>query len=172
MTAKGWESVKRVFGWRTWLVLLLLALFTFAGPLDVIVRYWNFTTLTKTHVVEQARAYASNRVPSPATHICIYEVDCSGETAVLKLVENIDTWDFEGAKTRIWERRFNNSCSGRTTNLGLHILANEDEIDSLAHARWSFFGNTFSPRHTRFGGGAFSEEPWERCTPDRATIRL
>jgi hypothetical protein len=172
LTAKGWDWVKRVFGWRTWLVLCLLALFAFAGPLDAIVRYWNFTTLTKAHVVEEARAYARERLSSPVTYICIYEVDCSGEAAVLRLVENIDTWDFEAAKTRIWDRRFNNTCSGRTSNFGLHILAGADEIDSKTHARWFFFGNRFYPKHTRFGGGAFSEEPWERCTSERATIRL
>lgn len=172
MTAKGWDWVKRAFGWRTWLVLCLLALFAFAGPLDVIVRYLNFTTLTKAHVVGQVHVYVHKHISSPVKYICVYEVDCSSEAAVLKLVDNIDTWDFEAAKTRIWDRRLKDTCSGHTANFGLHILTSADELESRAHARWSFFGNGFAPKHTRFGGGAFSEEPWQRCTPERATIRL
>lgn len=154
------------------LVGLAVFLFVFAGPFEIIVKYWNFATLTKGHVVARAQAYARDRISVPATHICIYEVDCSGEEAVLKLVETIDTWDFEAAKARIWQRRFNNVCSGRTANFGLHILTNGEEIDALTQARWTFFGNGFTPKHTRFGGGSFSKEPWERCTPERATIRL
>lgn len=154
------------------LVGLAGLLFVFAGPFEIIVKYWNFTTLTKAHVVQRAQAYVGSRVRGPVTHICIYEVDCSGDEATLKLVDNIDTWDFEAAKARIWRRRFSDACSGRTANFGLHILTNGEELDSRTHARWVFLGNGFAPKSTRFGGGSFSEEPWERCTPERATIQV
>ena len=172
MTVKGWEFLKRFFGWRTWAALGLLLLFAFAGPLDALTRYWNFSTLTKQELIAGVSNYARDRVipPGYTGPICLYEVDCTGDRARLRLVENIDTWDFEAAKTRIWNRRFSDVCPGRTANFGLH-LAGWGESDPLALARWSFFNDRFIPQRSRFQSGAFSEEPWQRCPPEFAVPR-
>ena len=166
MTAKGWKFVKLVFGWRTWVLVFLLLLFAFAGPLDGIIRYANFTSLTKEKLVARADDYIRDRVPGDQL-VCLYVVNCEGDRARLELVKHLDAWDFGAAKQRIWKRRFSAFCPGRTANFGIQVIpktGEQSEIEAIAQARWVFFNDHFIPKHGRFQSGAFSEEPWESCT--------
>jgi hypothetical protein len=107
--------------------------------------------------------------------VCIYAVSCQSGRARLEPV-NIEHADFDALRDRIWGRRFRAQCPGRTANLGLHLVPLEDPEDDITAQRpipygsstayWSFAGNVFLPRMTRWSGGAFSEGPWRPCTPE------
>jgi hypothetical protein len=100
--------------------------------------------------------------------VCIYVVGCESGRARLEPVD-VDEVDFDALRDRIWGRRFHDECPGRTANLGLHLVpleSAEDEIfPSQVNAYWTFGTDRFIPRWTRVNGGAFSEEPWQRCMP-------
>lgn len=104
--------------------------------------------------------------------VCVYVLSCDHNEARLQLVQNLDEVDFEALRDQIWDRRFQGTCEGRTANLGLHIYRDSTETSSRYwhsdHAIWSFGNNRFVPKHGRFSGGSFSEEPWERCSLEKA----
>lgn len=146
------------------------------GPLDYALKYLQFLTLSKEHLIRQAEVYIRD-VAGGDQIACLYVVACDGEHARLELVSDIVGWDLRAAKYRIWRRRFSNYCPGRTTSFGLHLIPRADpagrkEIDRTSHARWSFLEDGFTPQWTHFqGGGSFTDQPWEQCTPERAIVR-
>lgn len=143
------------------------------GPLDYALKYYHFKTLTKERLVHEAQAYIDERAGG-GQMACVYFVSCDGERARLEMVEDADLWDFLDAKGEIWRRRFNDYCPGRTTNIALHLIpleGQETRIDAVSHARWSFVNDRFIPRHGRFQNGSFTDQPWERCTPEKALVR-
>lgn len=161
--------------WRTIAVAVVLVFaFAFLGPLDAGLRYYHFSTLSKDEVVIQAGRYIQDRAGGNQM-ACLYEVRCDGGRARLEMVRDLATWDFEQTKATIWERRFDGSfCTGRTTNLALHLIpteGHEAQMDALSHARWAFGLDRFIPRSGRFQSGAFTDQPWERCTAADAVIR-
>lgn len=101
--------------------------------------------------------------------VCIYVVSCDSGRARLEPV-NLNEVGFDALRDRIWGRRFRDECPGRTANLGLHLVPLETADDAISPGRenayWAFGTDRFIPRWTRWNGGAFSEEPWQRCTPE------
>jgi len=173
VTANGREFVKRLFGWPIWAAGILGILFVFAGPLDGLVRYSNFKSLTKEKLVAGVEEYLRYRVGG-GQQACLYVVNCDGDLARLELVKDVETWDFEAAKKTIWNRRFSSFCPGRTANFGIHVIPIADEqpeFDAIAQARWVFFNDRFIPRLSRFQSGSFSDQPWEQCTAQFALKR-
>jgi hypothetical protein len=154
-------------------LLVASAVLAFFGPLDYALKYLHFSALTKERLMQETHTYIRDRAGGDQM-ACLYVVQCDGDRARLELVQEIDSWDFDAAKNRIWRRRFSNYCTGRTTNLALHLIpheGHEPQIDALAHARWSFFNDRFIPLRGRFQSGAFTDQPWERCTPEAAIVR-
>ena len=150
--------------------------FKYEGPLQYALKFLNFWTLSKERLIDGAKAYI-RVVAGDDQMACLYVVACDGEHARLELVSDIAGWNLQAAKDRIWRRRFSNYCPGRTTNFGLHLIpqagpAGRQEIDRRAHARWSFLDDGFIAQWSKFGGGgSFTDQPWEQCTPERAIVR-
>ncbi|MGE0530536.1 MAG: hypothetical protein AB7G40_02365 [Hyphomonadaceae bacterium] len=155
-------------------VIVLAIVFVFFGPLDASLRYYRFSTLSKDEVVIQAERYIQDRAGGHQM-ACVYAVRCDSNRARLEMVRDLAAWDFQETKATIWQRRFDSSfCAGRTTNLALHLVpmdGYEAQNDVLSHARWDFFLDRFIPRRGRFQSGAFTDQPWERCTAANAVIR-
>src|SRR5215472_3811725 len=156
-------------------VAALAIALVFFEPVDYTLKYLHFSKLSKERLIHEAKVYIRDRAGGNQM-ACLYVVECDGEHARLELVSDIVGWDFQAAKDRIWRRRFSNYCPGRTTNFGLHLIpagpAGRKELDRISHARWSFLLDQFLPEWTRFqGGGSFTDQPWEQCTPERAIVR-
>ncbi len=130
--------------------------------------YLNFKSLTVDEVTLDAERYVEQYFGSGSA--CIYEVRCDTGRALLYIVEDVDAWDIQQTKSVVWERRFSEECPGRTANIGLHVLPDTDQTysDSTALAIWSFRGDRFIPTLSRYSGGAFSEQGWQRCTSEYA----
>jgi hypothetical protein len=140
---------------------------------DYAIRFRDFARLSKETLVREAHAYIRDRTDGHQM-ACLYVVQCDGEHARLEIVAEISSLDLQAVKDRIWRRRFSDYCSGRTANFALHLIpreGHEEQPDRVAHAFWTFRGNGFYPRFTRFWGGAFTDQPWERCTPGKAIAR-
>ena len=147
--------------------------FVFLGPLDLALSYLHFTSLTKERLVGEAEIYIRDRAGGDQM-ACLYVVQCEGGHAHLELVPDMSALDLRGAKERIWRRRFSDYCSGQSTNFGLQLIprpGHEAQIDAVSHARWVFFNDRFIPQHNNRESGAFTDQPWERCTPQRAIVR-
>lgn len=154
-------------------VLALLIAIVFFGPLDLSLRYISFLSLTKEKLVSEAEAYIDDRAGGNQM-ACVYVVKCDERYARLDLVRDIRDLDLKSVKRDIWDRRTRDICRGRTTNIALHLIpkpGHEEQIDALARSRWSFINDRFIPLHGRFQSGSFTDQPWERCTPERAIIR-
>jgi hypothetical protein len=161
--------------WRTLGIgIVLLFAMLFLGPLDTATRYYDFSTLSKAEIIDQAHKYILDRAGGKQM-ACVYVVRCDNNRARLEMVTDLNAWDLEATKATIFHRRLNGDyCSGRTTNIALHLVpleGREPQIEAAAHARWSFFNDRFVPQLGRFQSGSFSDQPWERCTPERAVIR-
>ncbi|MAL10136.1 MAG: hypothetical protein CMF74_10790 [Maricaulis sp.] len=159
----------RVVFWSFGAVVVVLSVLAAALAIWVsAARFLSWRTLSAEMVRERAEVYVE-RYLIDDVGVCIYVVRCDSGRARLEPVD-VDEVDFDALRDRIWGRRFRNECPGQTANLGLHLVAlNEVENEILsnqANARWAFATDRFGPRWTRFGGGAFSEEPWLRCTPE------
>jgi hypothetical protein len=168
-----------MMAWWKWLlrfalVAALAIAFVFFGPLEYALKYLHFSALSKERLIRETKVYIRDRAGGDQM-ACLYVVECDGEHARLELVSDIVGWNFRAAKDRIWRRRFSwNYCPGRTTNFGLHLIpraGHEPEIEATSHARWSFFNDRFIPQWGRFQSGSFSDQPWERCTPERVIVR-
>ena len=150
----------------------LLTIVLFAS--DYCSRYVNWRNLSAELLNEKISWYLENRAGDQASisAACLYIVACEDDIARLVIAEDIESIDFELLRSRIWDRRFSGICEGRTSNLGLHIIRNSTATTSAYstsdHAIWSFYNNKFIPKQGRFSGGAFSEEPWERCSVQRS----
>ena len=141
------------------------------------IRALNWWSLTKGEIVGGAQAYRERYGTHNPSYLsnayaCLYVVSCDGGRAHLVRVTNPENWDFEATRSTIWNRRFSSTCPGRTANFGLHWIdaSGADIPDHLETAYWSFHNDRFVSRLGRFHSGAFSEEPWQRCTPDSAII--
>lgn len=140
-------------------------------------RALNWWLLSKSEIIDDAQAYR-DRYDYPVeprlgnAYACLYAVSCEGGRARLVPVTDIENWDFEATRSTIWNRRFSGTCPGRTANFGLHWIdaSGADIPDHLETAYWSFNNDRFVMRLGRFNSGAFSEEKWQRCTPDISII--
>ena len=161
---------------RVTLVLLaLLALIPLSVfGIDYYPRYKSWRELSPALISDASQWYITNRASDigGVTAICVYALDCSADHARLTIVRNLDDYDFEALRQLIWTRRFAGTCQGRTANLGLHLMRSKvsGEHEYSDHAIWSFYNNRFIPMHGHRSGGAFSEEPWERCSMDGAVF--
>ncbi len=152
-------------------------------------RYTSWRALSSEHVFDAAQRYVEwqyvnrkqykNRETdnvSNITAVCFYAVTCDDDEARLALISDPDQFDFDALKRRIWARRFEGTCQGSTANLGLHVLRSEDSVkQEYDLAFWTFYGDGFRFRSVNgrfFYWGAFSEEPWERCSIDRAAYLI
>jgi hypothetical protein len=155
------------------IVGILAGAFVFLGPLDYLLRYIHFSTLTKSHLLKEAQTYIVERAGGDQM-ACVYEVSCDDEGASLQLISDVESWDIEAAKKEIWRRRFSKYCAGYTANFALELIPAEGhkaEPESTALARWSFLNDRFIPKLGRFQSGSFSDRPWELCTPGKAIVR-
>lgn len=162
----SWGSVLRKAG----LFAVLAFVLAFCGPMETAQRFISFQTLSKHKLLEEARIYIDDRAGGEQM-ACLYAVSCEGGRARLSAVSNLAEWDLEATQEEIWSRRFSDYCPGRTANLALHLIpmeGAEEQMRALSHARWSFMHDRFIPISGRFQSGSFSEEPWERCTPENA----
>jgi len=141
--------------------------------LDRYPRYASWRALSSAKIADATQWYIDNRASDvrEIAAICVYALDCSDTRARLSIVPTPDQFDLDALRKRIWARRFSGVCQGRSANLGLHVLrANYTDLHWYSDlAIWSFYNDRFIPIHGRFSGGAFSEEPWERCSIERAT---
>lgn len=164
---------RRTLLWQTSALILVGLVLAFCGPLDSVVRLYNFSTLTQDKLVREARVYVDQRADGRQA-ACLYVVRCDGGRARLGLFPALTATELEAAKGDILHRRTSGFCSGRTTNIGLKLIpeaTGEPQIESISLSRWSFFNDRFIPRSGRFQSGSFSDEPWEPCTLERALIR-
>lgn len=161
-------------------VAVLLApvlLFAAVLALEYPIRLLQWQTLSKTEVVKGAevfrRRYDLSARYLENAYVCLYVVSCESGRARLSPVTDIESWDFAATKATIWRRKFSDYCPGRTANFGLHWVDRSGaEIPGfLETAYWSMSNDRFLMRHGRFNTGAFSEEPWQRCTPDIAILK-
>ena len=140
-------------------------------------RYISWKHLSAEVLQDKTSWYLENRAwdRSSITAVCIYIVSCEENRARLVIVEDLEAIDFDDLRRRIWNRRFDDLCRGRTSNLGLHLLrepaAEANDYWHSDQAIWSFYNNRFIPKHGRFSGRAFSQEPWERCSFEKALQR-
>ncbi len=139
-------------------------------------RYKSWRSLSPAHVLTATQWYIANRArqANDVTAVCVYVLDCSDDRARLAIVPAPDQYDFRALRQLIWVRRFKGRCQGYTANLGLHILRrpDNDRYAGSDQAIWSFNNDRFIPSSGNWSGGAFSEEPWERCTIDRAAYEV
>jgi len=151
-------------------VAVAMALFFASGPALSLL---HFRQLSKQKVIAEANNYIERHSESRRI-ACLYVVSCEGGRARLAIVPDVNGWDIGQTKARIWRRRFSDHCAGATANIGLQLApepGGSDVGDSMDQARWSFFNDRFVPLRSRASHGAFSEEPWERCTEARAVLR-
>ena len=135
-------------------------------------RYASWAGLSRADLIDKTYSYME-RYDVSGHSACLYVVACTeDDTAFLSIVPNIDDLDIAALKKRIWSRRFDATCTGRTANIGLHLIPTTTDtvprFDSVTHARWSFYHDRFLPWHGRFQSGAFSLEAWQRCTAEFA----
>tara|TARA_B100000678_G_scaffold95898_1_gene80188 strand:- start:16177 stop:16701 length:525 start_codon:yes stop_codon:yes gene_type:complete len=138
---------------------------------------FNWFTLSKAELVSGVESFrwrydGPNYSSLGNAYACLYAVSCETDRPKLVPITDLENWDFKSTKSTIWKRRFSNECPGRTANFGLHwVDASDSEIPGfLENAYWSFFNDRFLMRHGRFNSGSFSEEPWQRCTPEIAIL--
>jgi len=150
----------------TWIIATIPLLFVGMFAYDYFSRFVSWRNLSSELLNEKTSWYLDNRAldQGSISGVCLYIVACEDDRARLVIVEDIESIDFKLLRDRIWDRRFNGVCEGRTSNLGLHIIRNSAATEPNDYAIWSFYNNRFIPRHGRFSAGAFSEEPWERCS--------
>lgn len=177
-------------------VIAFFALITMYGYADSYgSRYTSWRALSSEHVFDAAQQYVEREYintkhyiskfqynnfetdnVSNVTAVCVYAVTCDDDRARLALISDLDQFDFDALKRRIWARRFEGTCQGQTANLGLHVLRSEDSVEQqYDFAVWTFYGDGFIPRQVLgrfFFSGAFSERPWERCSLDRAAYLI
>jgi hypothetical protein len=150
----------------------LLALILAGGiGYDYLSRYLSWANLSKEELVASARGYVRER--APGQKVCLYAVTCEKGRAQLALVKDLAGWDIAAARQLAWDRRFGNSCPGRTANFALAVAPGGPDIpESLREAVWSFANDRFVPRWGRFHGPqAFSEEAPEACTAAHVIAR-
>lgn len=139
-------------------------------------RYISWRALSPTLISESSQWYMENRANDvdDIIAICVYALDCAENSARLTIVPDPDQYDFETLRQLIWARRFNGTCIGQSANLGLHLLRSSlsDGNPGSDRAIWSFYLNRFIPKSGNWSGGAFSEEPWERCSMERAAYSV
>ena len=172
---------------------IALALIIFCAPFALIAlyfvadhygsRYTSWRALSSEHVFDAAQQYVEREYINTKSYdaseiipVCVYAVACDDVWARLAIVNDPDQFDFDALKRRIWARRFEGTCQGQAANLGLHVLRSEDSVkQEYDLAFWTFYGDGFRFRSVngRFiYWGAFSEEPWERCSLDRAAYLI
>lgn len=157
--------MKWIFGT---LLLLFATLLAFVG-IDRFARYDSWRTLDAETIRNEAVNYVE-RYEIDDVGICVYAVTCDTGAAQLSLIPDLDAHDFEQTRELIWARRFDGECSGQTANVGLHIIPVSRRTREVEwyqrNAIWSFGTDRFLRKWGNHSSGAFSEEPWQRCTPD------
>lgn len=168
----------------TFLRIVLIIVAVLAAWIAVLIgrgdfeRYLSWRSLSATKVSTSVQLYLDEKVEDSdqVVAICFYALDCSSGRARLRLVSTPAQYDFDALKQRIWKRRFDRVCEGVSANLGLHLLRalNSRRDDHSDNAIWSFVGDDF---HSSLGGhwsipGAFSEEPWKRCSIEDAAFHV
>jgi hypothetical protein len=151
-------------------VLALIAVLVVGS--DYSSRYWSWRALSPAHIAASSQWYINNRASDidGISAICVYALECTDDGARLAIVRDPDQYDFGALKNLIWNRRFEGICPGQTANLGLHLMRppESNAVMPTDQAIWSFYHDRFIPMRGNWSGGAFSEEPWERCSIDGA----
>ena len=154
-------------------VFVLLLFFLLA---DIYPRYMSWRSLSSARISEEVQWYIDNRAQKRGDifAICVYALNCRDNRAHLEIVPSPDQYEFDTLRQLMWARRFKGACPGQSANLGLHVLrvSGAERFGGSDHAIWSFFNNGFIPREGHWSGGAFSEEPWERCSTGKAAYLL
>ena len=126
-------------------------------------RYLSWRNLSKEELVASANWYVDHR--APGNRFCLYAVTCENGRAQLTLVKDLNVWDLNAAKQRVWDRRFSGTCQGRTANFALQALPDGHDLwPGNKRAVWSFHNDRFVPRMTKWEGHAFSEIEPEACS--------
>ncbi len=160
--------------WLTSIIILvgtisiLVGFAIFVTCTDLYARYDSWRTLDATTIRGEAIDYVE-RYRIDHVGVCVYSVNCDSAVAILTPIPNLEDHDFDLTRELIWARRFYGECTGRTANIGLHLVALEPELDPLRPyeetAWWSFGTDRFLRRSSSFSSGSFSVENWERCSP-------
>lgn len=163
--------IKRV----TFVLLALVVVCSLLGfGLDRYWRYKSWRELSANHISDASQWYITHRASNveEVQATCIYALDCTNDRARLAIIRKLDEYDFEALRQLIWARRFSGTCQGKTANLAMHLVRSQknNKYEHSDQAIWSFYLNRFVPMHGRFSGGAFSEEPWERCSIEGAAL--
>ena len=130
---------------------VLIAVLILLGPVDWAKSYLSWRNLTKEELVHAANEYAEKRALGNSA--CLYAVVCKQERAGLELIKSVDDWDIDAARQLAWDRKFSNSCPGRTANFAVKLAVDEPlyEItsDNLKYGVWSFYNDRFIPSWSR-----------------------
>lgn len=155
-----------------WLAIafaILIGIPTVVFAVDHYGRYDSWRTLDAATVQAEAINYVE-RYDINNVGVCVYAVTCEADRAILSPIPDLNAHDFYQTQELIRARRFEGACTGRTANLGLHLVELEQNSTTLRSyqetGRWSFSNDRFIQRRSRFQSGYFSEEPWQRCTHD------
>jgi hypothetical protein len=133
-------------------------------------RYFNWRSLNVQEVRSSAITYAA-RHNFQLSNMCLYEVRCDETGAYLHLVSDLENWDVNALRERVWRRRFNKTyCTGATANIA--IEAYPYVLSESRRAVWSFGDNGFHPTLSRFYSAAFSHRNAEACTPEHSIFRV
>ncbi len=133
-------------------------------------RYFNWRSLDVQDVRSSAISYAA-RHDFHLYNICLYEVRCDDQGAYLQLISELEGWDVNALRHRIWRRRFNkNYCSGATANIAIEVYPTDQP--GTRRAVWSFGDNGFHPSLSRFYSASFSHRSAEACTPEHSPFRV
>lgn len=173
------EAKERGLGCTGCLFIMMAAPFVLMIAFSIIdmgLSYWSWRTLTASELVAEAKAYSVEM--SDGRPVCLYAVVCDGRRAQLKLVDDLETFDLEAAKSRIWRRRFESYCEGYTANFAIEAVQtapadrDEDWFERDRRLRdnravWSFYADRFLAVDGH-ALRAFSENDPEPCTAAKA----
>lgn len=146
---------------------LVMVLAMFFPTHDYYKHYASWKNLSKAKIVKKANFYIDNRARE--YEACFYAVTCETGRPALNLITSLDNWDLARTKKLTWDRRFKETCPGRTANFGLELIPRTKDqkatYPSREYAVWSFYNDRFIPQKGRFHGPFhFSEVEHEPCT--------
>ena len=154
------------------LLLILIAAVFIGGGISYIYgsRYVNWRSLDVQEVRSSAITYAAQH-DLQLSNMCLYEVRCDEDGAYLHMITELEDWDVDALRERIWERRFDESyCTGATANIAIEVYPTDQP--EVQRAVWWFGDNRFHQTSTGFSFTAFSRRSWQACTPEHSIFRV